>query len=239
MDLWSIYQNGVFPYIRLRRVSNPSILFSSNYLRVIFVRHPLERIASAYIDKIATLNNKRYSLYDNVRRVICRKYAAIYLHDEQKNFYRINKGSKKPKYEPCDKVIPKFEHFIEYIMVDPMKDDVHWKPYSSLCHICLLKYNFIGKFETIEEDLRKLIDYLGLNSNDWIHENYLKTGKTREDYKSMYSNLNKKLICFLKYFYRNDLKLFDYRIEDYLTDNKIIQQCPTIFHTRKSRIRWF
>jgi len=117
-------------------------------------------------------------------------------------------------------------------MSDEIRSDVHWKPYSSLCQFCLFKYNFIGKFETIEEDLRRLIQYLGLKPNDWIKENYFNTGKTKENYKLMFLNLNQKLICFLKYFYQNDFQLFNYHIEDYLTKNKTIQ-CTLPYFKKK------
>jgi hypothetical protein len=223
IDLWSMYQDKVFPLIRLRTLPNPSIIFSSKYLRVLFVRHPFERLASAYIDKISSLKNEPFSLYDGIRRAICRKYSLFYLTNDQRALYRTHKGLAKKINEPCEKIQPKFEHFIEFIMADSRNDDVHWKPYSSLCHVCLFKYNFIGKFETIGEDLEKLVKYLGLKSNDWIRENYFQTGKNKENYQLMYSNLTEKLICDLKYFYKYDFKLFHYRIEDYLIQNRTIQ----------------
>jgi hypothetical protein len=226
----------MFPFIRIRALTDPSIIFSSKYLRVIFVRHPFERLASAYIDKIASLNSKPFSLYDNLRRAICRKYSKFYLTKNQRAFYRVHKNLNKQINEPCRKIIPTFEHFIEYLMSDQVKGDVHWKPYSSLCQFCLIKYNFIGKFETLEQDLPKLIKYLGLNSNDWIKENYFNSGKTKENYKLMFSNLNQKLICYLKYFYQNDFQLFDYHIEDYLTRNKTIQ-CSAIYSKKRYFIR--
>jgi len=226
-----MYGKNIFPFIRLRTLSDPSILFSSEYLRVILVRHPFERLASAYVDKISSLNNQPLSTYDNIRRAICRKYSLFYLTHAQRVSYNIHKGLTKKKDEPCQKIVPTFEHFIEYFLSDSIRGDVHWKPYSSLCHVCTLKYNFIGKFETIEEDLSRLTTYLGLESKDWINENYFKSGKTREYYKSMFSNLSQELICCLKYFYKNDFELFNYRIEDYLTNNKTIQCSPK--HLRK------
>jgi hypothetical protein len=52
LDLWAMYQKLALPYIRLRTLSDSSIIFSTSFTRVIFVRHPLERLASAYTDKI-------------------------------------------------------------------------------------------------------------------------------------------------------------------------------------------
>ncbi|CAM4983374.1 unnamed protein product [Rotaria socialis] len=233
LDIWSIYQRKSFPLIRPQTLSNVSQLFSSNFTRVIFVRHPLERLASAYVDKIASLTNEPFLLYDSIRRAICRKYSSFYLTDAQRNFYRIHRRISKKIEEPCRNVIPKFEHFIAYIMSNSMIKDVHWYPYSKLCYTCLFKYNFIGKYETIEEDLGRLLTYLGLESKDWNNVNYFRTGKTREHYKSMYSDLNNQLLCTLKYVYRDDFKLFDYRLEDYLADKKTIACSPS--HERQLR----
>ena len=223
IDIWSLYQNKVFPYIRLRSLSNPSILFSLNYTRVIFVRHPLERLASAYSDKICSLKNEPFSLYDSLRRTICRKYSLFYLTHSQRVAYRIIEDLSKQIDEPCQNVIPTFEHFIEYIMSNSWQYDVHWQPYSKLCRACLFKYNFIGKYETMNEDLNRLIELAGLKSKDWISENYFKSGKTKESYKLMYSNLPNHLICDLKDFYKDDLRLFNYRFEDYFINQTNIQ----------------
>ncbi|CAF3905808.1 unnamed protein product, partial [Rotaria magnacalcarata] len=138
-------------------LTNVSLIFSSNFTRVIFVRHPLERLASAYVDKIASLTNEPFLLYDSIRRAICRKYSSFYLTDAQRKFYRIHRRIPKKIEEPCHNVVPKFEHFIAYIMSNSMINDVHWYPYSKLCYTCLFKYNFIGKYETIEEDLGRLL----------------------------------------------------------------------------------
>ena len=107
-DVWSIYQRRSFPFIRPQTLSNISQLFSSNFTRVIFVRHPLERLASAYVDKIATLP---FSLYDSIRRAICRRYSSFYLTGAPRKFYRVHGRISKKIEEPCRKVVPTFEHF--------------------------------------------------------------------------------------------------------------------------------
>ncbi|CAF4370086.1 unnamed protein product, partial [Rotaria sp. Silwood2] len=226
IDLWSMYQRRSLPLIRLRTLLDPSILFSSNFTRIIFVRHPFERLASAYVDKIASLKNEPFSLYDSYRRVICRKYSSFYLTKAQKKFYRIDKRISNKMKEPCEKIAPTFEHFIRFLMSSSLRSDVHWQPYSKLCHVCLFKYNFIGKYETMKEDFQRLKSDLGLTLFSSKDEKYFTTGKTKEYYKSLYANLPNELICNLKYFYEDDFKLFDYRLEDYLTDQTIIQCSP-------------
>ncbi|CAM4846561.1 unnamed protein product [Rotaria magnacalcarata] len=232
-DIWSIYQRNNFPLTRPQTLSDVSLLFSSNFTRVIFVRHPLERLASAYVDKIASLTNEPFSLYDTIRRDICRKYSSFYLTDKQRSYYLYHARIAKNDEEPCHNVVPKFEHFIDYIMSNSIIADVHWYPYSKLCYACLFKYNFIGKYETIEQDLARLLSKFGLESKHWNNENFFRTGKTKEYYKSLYANLNNELLCNLKYVYEDDLTLFDYKMEDYLTDKKHISCSPT--HRRQLR----
>ncbi|CAF4079056.1 unnamed protein product [Rotaria magnacalcarata] len=225
-DIWSIYQRQIFPLIRPESLSNVSLLFSSNFTRAIFVRHPLERLASAYVDKVASLTNEPFSLYDTIRRAICRNYSSFYLTGEQHNYYLYHTRIPKNVEEPCHKVVPKFEHFVDHITSSSMIADVHWYPYSKLCYACLFKYNFIGKYETIEQDLERLLSKFGLESKHWNNENYFRTGKTKEYYKSMYANFNNQLLCNLKYVYENDFTLFDYKMEDYLTDKKNLSCSP-------------
>ena len=47
-------------------------------MRVLFVRHPFERLASVYKERIATLAKDRIQAephYDTIRKMICRRYA--------------------------------------------------------------------------------------------------------------------------------------------------------------------
>jgi hypothetical protein len=168
-------------------------------------------------------------LYDDIRRAICRTFSSFYLTEEQQDLYKTNKELRKQIDEPCQKVIPTFEHFLEFFMHHDIKADVHWKPYSKLCNVCLFKYNFIGKFETIQDDFQRIVEYVGLNVNEWIKDDYFQTGKNKDYYKLMYSNLKDKYLCYLKQFYENDFKLFDYQLEDYLEYNRTIQ-CSTKYY---------
>ena len=230
-----MYQKKALPYIRPRTLSDPSTIFSTSFTRAIFVRHPLERLASAYSDKIASLKAEPFTLYDSLRRAICRRFASSYLTKAQQQTYRMNRMLEKQIDEPCGKIIPTFEHFIEHIMTDLSQIDVHWQPYSALCDVCKLKYNFIGKYETIDKDLSSLQLKLGLNTSDWNIKNHFTNGKTKENYKLMYSKLSKDLICNLKDFYQEDLRLFDYRFEDYLSESQQTD-CPAQ-HYRRFRVQ--
>ena len=226
-----MYQKIALPYVRLRTLSNSSVLFAPSFTRAIFVRHPLERLASAYIDKIGTVRAEPLALYDSLRQTICRKYASYYLTVTQQHVHFIKRFFPKDTYQPCQKVIPIFEHFVEYIMSHASQTDVHWQPYSTLCSVCRLNYNFIGKYETIQEDLNALKFKFGLNFTHWHSYRQFSSGKTKENYKLMYSKLPNHLLCHLRTFYSEDLKFFDYRFEDYLPDHQQIN-CTTQHYRR-------
>ncbi|CAF1006665.1 unnamed protein product [Adineta ricciae] len=220
IDLWVLYAQESLPYIRLRNLIDTSRIFSVNFTRAIFVRHPLDRLASAYMDKIGSLKN-RSSSYDELRQKICQHNSLFYLNISQSKFsFRRKKIFSTNVVEGCRNVIPTFEHFLQYIFSKGLRDDVHWQPYTKLCQVCLLKYNFIGKYETIRTDLQRFMTLLGINSQKWNRNDYAKTGNTKENYQSLYKNLSNQMLCTLKRFYHDDFNVFNYRFDDYLIKKK-------------------
>lgn len=206
-----------FPYLLPRTLSNITRLFSLDFTRVMFVRHPFDRLASAFIDKIGTIKVRK-SGYDKVRQHICRTYFPAYTNISSKNKQRLEKEIRRR----CENVIPSFQHFIEYFLSGGIQRDVHWQPYSKLCKACLLKYNFVGKYETMQDDLERLLTRLQLPTEDWIERSFQKTGKTKANYQALYAKLPDKIICRLQRFYKDDFALFDYHPEDYLAGRKPI-----------------
>lgn len=182
----------------------------------------MERLVSAYTDKITSLQPEPFSLYDTIRRAICRRFSSFYLTKDEQKVYQRHRGLERQLNEPCAKKIPSLDHFVEYLSADSVQADVHWHPYSTLCHVCTLKYNFIGKYETLEDDFRSFLSGVGLNSSEWNRNNPYSTGRSKDHYRSMYSQLSDRSICFLKYFYREDLKNFNYQFEDYFPDRRKI-----------------
>jgi hypothetical protein len=112
-----------------------------DFTKFIFVRHPFEKLVSAYRDKLAR-NNPIY--HKMVGKVIVRKNPS------------------RLSMEMGDDVT--FPEFVNFI-VDEWRDgkrrlDVHWRPVVDLCLPCDMQFHFIGKFETLNQDvdflLRKL-----------------------------------------------------------------------------------
>ncbi|CAF1163152.1 unnamed protein product [Didymodactylos carnosus] len=256
-DLWHLHQNNVLPLIKLKNINDQhTINFIHDATKVLFVRHPFNRLASAYYDKIATLRipsaqgarNIQVSMYDDVRRGICRKFAQQYLNTSELTFYQQqhpwlrHQRKINPLNDPCRTVIPTFEHFVEYILDyrSGVQLDVHWAPYSHLCKVCTFKYDFIGKYETIADDMQLLLKLAGADTKEWqikmINSNRSTVGKD-DMYKKLYETLPEHLICKLQHIYSKDVSLFNYNIEDYV-DRAKLSNCR-MYHQFRYHIETF
>lgn len=113
------------------------------YTKVIFVREPLERLVSAYRDKFESPNSYYHSLFG---KPIISKYRV------NASKAALNTGSGVT-----------FQEFTQYLLDihRPVGIDIHWEPANQLCNPCLLNYNFIGKFENMEEESTFLLRWTG------------------------------------------------------------------------------
>lgn len=210
----------IFPHLNFNnRNSTPNIL-SSSFTRVLFVRHPFERLVSAYKERIAILDKDRIQrepYYDTLRKIICYRFS---------NASKAKVSGGKP--HSCQNIIPSFEHFVRHVLKDIndptgiLRMDAHWQPYTTICQVCTIKYNFIGKYESFNDDFSSLLKRL--NVSDWNTQHHLgASGNRTQYYRQMYSSLPDKLICGLKRLYKDDLLLFDYQIGDYV--NRTVSAC--------------
>lgn len=124
-----------------------------------FVRNPLNRILSAYIDKIAYPENPDYGKPAKVRK-------------------RLDKISNNPI---------SFDHFVRYLEFGGIHDDVHWAPQADL--LPPINYlNFIGNVENMQKDVEKLTNLLFPNVQ-WkgISENRPHSTGAHSKYSSYYN----------------------------------------------------
>ena len=129
-------------------------LNQTNVLKIIIVRHPFERLGSAYHDKFVVLRNiSRHSepfigIVDRVRK-------------HQQN--EMNMNSTNPCLLNASVEFP-FPCFVEYVLhrtTKPIYDiffrfDVHWWPYTEICRVCRVHYDFVGHVERLQEDIKIL-----------------------------------------------------------------------------------
>ncbi len=118
-----------------------------SYTKVLFVREPFERLVSAFRDKFESPNSYYHPVFG---RPIISRYRA----NATRTALHTGAGVT-------------FREFIQYLLDvrRPVGMDIHWEPISQLCNPCLLRYNFIGKFESLEEEANFLLRSIGAPRN--------------------------------------------------------------------------
>ncbi|KPP66110.1 carbohydrate sulfotransferase 8-like [Scleropages formosus] len=117
------------------------------YTKVLFVREPLERLVSAFRDKFENPNTYYHPVFG--RPIISR--------------YRVNASQAALRTGAG----VTFKEFVQYLLDvhRPVGMDIHWEPVGHLCSPCLLDFDFIGKFETMQEDANFLLHRTGAPHN--------------------------------------------------------------------------
>ncbi|XP_067402408.1 carbohydrate sulfotransferase 9 [Emydura macquarii macquarii] len=115
----------------------------NTYTKTIFVRDPMEKLVSAFRDKFEHPNSYYHPVFG---KAIIKKYRL----DPDEEALKTGSGVK-------------FKEFIQYLLDTqrPVGMDIHWEQISKLCYPCLINYDFIGKFETLEEDANYFLQLIG------------------------------------------------------------------------------
>ncbi|XP_071983615.1 carbohydrate sulfotransferase 13 [Engystomops pustulosus] len=172
-----------------------------NYLKFIFVREPFERLVSAYRNKFTRTYNTAFH----------KRYGTkiIERHRRDPSLEALERG---------DDVT--FEEFL-YYLVDPQTQreepfNEHWERVHSLCHPCIVQYDIVGKYETLEEDANYLLQLIGVGDSI----KFPSSSKTTRTTDGMATGFFKGITRFyqrrLFNLYKMDFLLFNYSIPHYL-----------------------
>ncbi|OCT68638.1 hypothetical protein XELAEV_18039924mg [Xenopus laevis] len=168
-----------------------------NYTKVMFTRHPFQRIVSAFREKF--LHRERY--YTNIANIIKSQVRMV-------NF----SGNVT------------FKEFVNYtVQQTPTNLDIHWMPMHLLCDPCNINYNVLGKFETLKRDSDQVLKLIGapsyLKYPELKHYNEARTDTNRPGLAicldtnivdKYFSTLPLKLVERLTKLYKYDFGLFGY-----------------------------
>ena len=120
------------------------------YFKLTFVREPFERILSAYKDKFV---DPRFPL------PMLQYHGRAILRTVRPN------ASKSALDKPYDIT---FREFIEYLVTEGSSKstpvmDWHWDNYVNICGMYAVNYDFIGHYETFDQDLEDFKVAAGLS----------------------------------------------------------------------------
>ena len=137
-----------------------------NFFRFMVVRHPFERLLSAYRDKLEDLSRDLQARDGYYYTMYGKHIVAEYRDKADSNLTGI--------------IEPTWKEFITYILNTPAtKYDEHWMPIWMLCSPCIIRYDAVSKMETFSEDTQFILQQAGLEdklSVEWMH----RTGKSKK-----------------------------------------------------------
>ena len=165
------------------------------YEKVIFVREPIERLISTFNDRFIYTPTE---YYENVSLEIINKLG---IQVNSPNKYQL-----------------KFSNFIRYLILNnetKTQFDIHWRGYSYLCDPCKVQYSFVGKYETIDEDMNLLLKKIGadyINFPKREHFPYYNRTPSASFIETYFRDVPFDDVRQLVKMYFNDMDLFDYKL---------------------------
>ena len=155
------------------------------YFKFLVVRHPLDRLVSAYRDKFV----KRQASFLN---------EAVQI----RILFRSKFSESKKRYVT-------FEEFVRYVLTTGMRNvtqNQHWATYEDLCQPCFIKYDYIGNLETMEEDSEVILRILGLQ-NLKLPRLHVQSSASYKDY---FLHMKPRYFARAAWYYTVDMEMFGY-----------------------------
>lgn len=172
------------------------------YKKVVFVRDPFTRLLSAYKDKMFRNDNL---VFQNIAKKIIR-------------LKRDNSANSNESVS--------FLEFIRYLTDEDTHEgayEQHWAQYHRLCQPCVVNYDFIGKIESMDDDLAHAFDFMGIKDKmesfkfpdrNVAYKN-VESSKIVDDY---YKQIPMRYLRRVWKYLKLDVMLFSYQKRSFLTD---------------------
>eukprot|EP00537_Pseudo-nitzschia_pungens_P016567 CAMPEP_0172410030 /NCGR_PEP_ID=MMETSP1061-20121228/76671_1 /TAXON_ID=37318 /ORGANISM="Pseudo-nitzschia pungens, Strain cf. pungens" /LENGTH=433 /DNA_ID=CAMNT_0013146199 /DNA_START=830 /DNA_END=2131 /DNA_ORIENTATION=+ len=170
-------------------------LTSPDWTRAIVVRDPLERVLSAYMDKALHTGPAEWKPRvegAHVKKHCCNSNSNS---NNNNNNAKTNPACQRHPLVPYTTPLTEdnfpFSDFVEYFLTTCK--DAHWKPQHLRLHKGNLKWiNFVGHFETIKDDTKRLLERIG------AYEEFGATGWGKRHHHNNNNNNNNTLAIFEK-----------------------------------------
>ncbi|XP_076808513.1 carbohydrate sulfotransferase 11-like [Clavelina lepadiformis] len=161
------------------------------------VRHPFDRMVSAYVDKLIYGAPGFGAGFKTLSYELNAKYRHLRHNVEDRN--------------KTDDGTATFEDFVNYLVDTNGTNRPHFSFYHTRCSVCTVHYDYIIKFETMREDIEYLQNYLNISQQ---HRRVLfpeaKQLTQPERMKEYFQQIPKELMLKVYDVYKNDFVLFGY-----------------------------
>ncbi|XP_061591056.1 carbohydrate sulfotransferase 11 isoform X2 [Cololabis saira] len=204
-DPLSIPANEAHVAGRLRTLSEFSTVEINqrlrSYLKFLFVREPFERLVSAYRNKFTRSYNTAFH----------KRYGT--------KIIRRHRAEPRPEALAAGADVS-FGEFVQYL-VDPRTQreepfNEHWERVHSLCHPCLIRYDVVGKYETLEPDAAAVIRLAGVEDAVQFPASAKSTRTDGDMAARFFKHISPFYQRKLFNLYRMDFTLFNYSTPQYL-----------------------
>lgn len=200
---------------QVNKTINPSLKF-------LFVRHPFDRLVSAYRNKLedSYAQDDGAYFYKTYGKHIVERFRLHRKRNIKETDDNLLKSEGGYKREPT------FLEFVDYLLhTDPADYDEHWRPVVIHCHVCLFHFDYIIKYENFGDEIDFLVAMLQEEGRlpRSFHLGWENKGGTDKDTTIRYlKQLNEKQMTGLFKKYQLDFLYFGYNTDGY-TDHYVFE----------------
>lgn len=187
---------------RLNNYTSEEIRYRlDHFMKFLFVRHPFERLLSAYRNKFSQNYSSSEYFRSRYGRQIIKQYRANASEESLAKGHDVT-----------------FAEFVRYV-IDPRTVahsvfNEHWRPMVDLCLPCTIQYNVIGKYESLMNDAWLVLDKAKLSHI----ASFPRSDKPSSTFSLMTEyagQLTHEELMHLYHIYEMDFRLFDYQQEGF------------------------
>ena len=193
----------LFNEFSIKIIKPEDVSITSEFCKMMFVRHPFERLVSAFHDKFIVIKQKNLMV----------PFIDYYLRSI---------GMKKPKnirQSWIDKYVDvTFKNFVEFVLYESSQlvkindGSGHWWPYTDMCKMCDISYDYIGRLETLSKDVDCILDKFSKHNS--LHQ--MKERIKKKVNASGHHNKNMTIDYFSQLSRTTILKLYEMYKDDFV-----------------------